>query len=49
MTQVQAQPQQVYFEDVNVGDEIPPLVKGPMSPAHLMRWSSAIENWHRIH
>jgi acyl dehydratase len=40
---------QVYFDDVNVGDEIPALVKGPMTPAHIMRWSAAIENWHRIH
>lgn len=38
-----------YFEDVEIGDEIPELTKGPMSPAHLMRWSSAMENWHRIH
>ncbi len=38
-----------YFEDVKEGDEITPLVKGPMTPAHLMRWSAAIENWHRIH
>lgn len=41
--------QQIYFEDVNVGDEIPRLVRGPMSPIHLFRWSAAIENWHRIH
>ena len=45
----QAQAKQLYFEDINIGDDIPPIVKGPMSPAHLMRWSSAIENWHRIH
>lgn len=37
------------FEDVSVGDELPPLVKGPLSTTHIMRWSSAIENWHRIH
>ena len=40
---------QLYFEDVSIGDEVTPLVKGPMSPLHLMRWSAAIENWHRIH
>lgn len=38
-----------WFEDVEVGDELPPVVKGPMSPMHVMRWSAAIENWHRIH
>ena len=37
------------FERLNVGDEIPPVVRGPMTCAHIMRWSSAIENWHRIH
>lgn len=37
------------FEDVEVGQDIPSLVKGPMTTAHIMRWSAAMENWHRIH
>ncbi|MEV0686909.1 hypothetical protein AB0I35_23865 [Nocardia sp. NPDC050378] len=37
------------FEDLTVGDEIPELVRGPLLEPHLMRWSAAIENWHRIH
>ena len=37
------------FEGLNIGDDIPPVVRGPMTSAHIMRWSSAIENWHRIH
>lgn len=37
------------FEDVEVGLELPTLVRGPMTPVHLMRWSATIENWHRIH
>jgi acyl dehydratase len=37
------------FDDVEVGQEIPTLVKGPMTTAHIMRWSAAMENWHRIH
>lgn len=37
------------FEEITPGHEIPPLVKGPMSTAHIMRWSAAMENWHRIH
>lgn len=37
------------FDEINVGDDITPLVKGPVSTAHIMRWSAAIENWHRIH
>jgi len=37
------------FDDTRVGDEIPQLRKGPLTTAHLMRWSAAIENWHKIH
>jgi acyl dehydratase len=37
------------FEDLEVGMMVPRLVRGPMSAAHLMRWSAATENWHRIH
>jgi acyl dehydratase len=37
------------FEDININDEIPELRKGPMSTAHIVRWSAAMENWHRIH
>ncbi len=39
----------ICFEDVLVGQELPPLVKGPISTAHIMRWAAATENWHRIH
>lgn len=37
------------FEDVRVGMELPGLEKGPLTTAHLMRWSAAMENWHKIH
>jgi acyl dehydratase len=37
------------FEDVEVGDELRPLDKGRITRLHLMRWSAATENWHRIH
>jgi acyl dehydratase len=37
------------FASLSVGDELTPLERGPMTPVHLMRWSAAIENWHRIH
>lgn len=37
------------FSELEVGVELPPLVRGPLSTAHLMRWSAATENWHRIH
>jgi acyl dehydratase len=41
--------EQVFFEDVTVGENIPVLRRGPISVAHIMRWSAASENWHRIH
>lgn len=37
------------FEDIAVGQQLPPVAKGPMSAAHLVRWSASMENWHRIH
>jgi len=37
------------FEDTSVGDLIGPVVYGPMTVMHLMRWGAAMENWHRIH
>jgi acyl dehydratase len=37
------------FDRVAVGDGLTPLVVGPLTPVHLMRFSAAIENWHRIH
>jgi acyl dehydratase len=41
--------QQIYFDDVQEGMELPRLDKGPLGPIHLFRWSAAMENWHRIH
>ena len=38
---------QLFYEDVEICQEITPLVKGPMTTLHLMRWSAAIENWRR--
>ena len=40
---------QLYYDDVKVGQEMAPLVLGPLTTTHAFRWSSAIENWHRIH
>jgi acyl dehydratase len=42
-------PAPVRFETIEAGMALPPLVRGPLSTVHLMRWSAAIENWHRIH
>ena len=40
---------QTCFEDIAVGQDLPPLRKGPLTTVHLMRWSAAMENWHKIH
>ena len=40
---------EICFEEVEIGAELPGLEKGPMTTAHLMRWSAAMENWHKIH
>jgi acyl dehydratase len=40
--------EQRYFESVRVGDSLQ-LTKGPIREVHVMRWSAAMENWHRIH
>ena len=40
---------QLFFEEVAEGLELPRLRKGPLTTAHLMRWSAAMENWHKIH
>lgn len=39
----------ICYEDIEVGDSIARLDKGRLTTLHLMRWSAAIENWHRIH
>jgi acyl dehydratase len=41
--------ERIDFEDVSVGDMVGPLGKGPFTTPHLMRWSAAMENWHKIH
>ena len=44
-----APPAGLVFEDISAGQDIGPLFKGPLTTAHLMRWSAAMENWHKIH
>lgn len=41
--------QQIYWEDVLEGQQLPDYCLGPITTTHLFRWSAAIENWHRIH
>jgi len=37
------------YESLSIGQELAPLTIGPVTTAHIMRWSAAMENWHRIH
>jgi acyl dehydratase len=39
----------VYFEDVNVGDGLPELVKGPVTETQLVRYSGASGDFNPIH
>ena len=39
----------LYFDDVELGSQIGSIDKGVMTTTHIMRWSAAIENFHRIH
>ena len=39
----------VYFEDVEVGDELPPLVKGPIQQIQLTRYAGASGDFNPIH
>ena len=40
---------QRHYEDVAAGMELPPVVKGPMTTTHLIRWAAANGNYARIH
>lgn len=37
------------LNDLSVGRVLPDFAIGRISTSHIMRWSAASENWHRIH
>jgi acyl dehydratase len=37
------------WNDLHEGALLAEINKGIITPAHIMRWSAAVENWHRIH
>lgn len=39
----------VYFDDVKVGDDLPPLVKGPIQQIQLTRYAGASGDFNPIH
>lgn len=40
---------QVYFEDVAVGDSIPQREYGPLTIVDTVRWAGLQENWQHLH
>ena len=44
-----ALPQQPFFEDVNVGDEITPLTKPPVTQVQLARYAGASGDFNPLH
>ena len=40
---------QIYFEDVTVGDAIPPREHGPLTIVDTVRWAGLQENWQHLH
>ena len=41
--------EQRYFEDIVEGQDLPAVVKGPITTTHLVRWAAANGNYARIH
>ena len=41
--------EQIFFEDVKEGMELPGLSFGPITTEHLVRWACARRNYHPIH
>jgi len=39
----------IYFDEVKVGDELPPLVKGPLEQIQLTRYAGASGDFNPIH
>jgi acyl dehydratase len=39
----------IHIEDIELGSCIGTLDKGVVTTSHIMRWSAAVENFHRIH
>jgi acyl dehydratase len=46
---VRSPAQQLFYEDVEIGQEVPGIVRGPLDISHMARWASAIQDWHKIH
>jgi acyl dehydratase len=41
--------EQIYFEDVAVGDTIPEREHGPLTIVDAVRWAGLQENWQHLH
>lgn len=41
--------EQIFFEDINVGDAMPELVKGPLQKGHFIRYAGASGDFNPLH
>jgi acyl dehydratase len=41
--------EQIYFEEINVGDRIPQREHGPLTIVDTVRWAGLQENWQHLH
>ena len=41
--------EQIYFEDIEVGDRIPEREHGPLTIVDTVRWAGVQENWQHLH
>jgi acyl dehydratase len=41
--------QNIYFEDINVGESIPGREYGPLTIVDTVRWAGLQENWQHLH
>src|SRR5256886_3092004 len=41
--------QELYFDDVNIGDSIPSREYGPLTIVDTVRWAGLQENWQHLH
>ncbi|MBI4639460.1 MAG: hypothetical protein HY731_02130, partial [Candidatus Tectomicrobia bacterium] len=44
-----AMAEQIYYENVEVGMELPSLVKGPLMLKDLVKWAGATDDYSEIH
>jgi len=44
-----AKSESIQFESLQPGDELPPLIKGPVTRQHLVEWCAAENDYYHLH